>query len=83
MGGRAPSEFYFCDSAEAIAVLVRAGFGIVILPDLFVPEDDRLVKIPVDSLAPISFGIYYKSLQGNRLLRPFIEILKTFFAQIY
>ena len=83
MGGRAPSEFYFCDSAEAIAVLVRAGFGIAILPDLFVPEDDRLVKIPVDSLAPISFGIYYKSLQGTRLLRPFIEILKTFFAQIY
>ena len=83
MGGRAPSEFYFCDSDEAIAVLVRAGFGIAILPDLFVPEDDRLVKIPVDSLAPISFGIYYKSLQGNRLLRPFIEILKTFFAQIY
>ena len=83
MGGRAPSEFYLCDSAEAIAVLVRAGFGIAILPDLFVPEDDRLVKIPVDSLAPISFGIYYKSLQGNRLLRPFIEILKTFFAQIY
>ena len=50
-------------------VLVQSGFGISVLPDLFVPPDSPLVRIPLEGIEPISFGLYYKSLQGNEPLR--------------
>lgn len=77
MGGRSPAEFYFCESAEAITVLVNAGFGVSILPDLFVPDAAPIAKIPIEELDSVSFGVYYKTLQGNALLRDFITELKT------
>ena len=76
MGGRAPSEFYFCDSAEAISVLVIAGYGISILPELFVPHASAVSKVPIAGLEPISFGVYYKSLQGNAPLKDMIHLMK-------
>ena len=81
MGGRDPSHFYFCESPEAMIVLVQSGFGISVLPDLFVPPDSPLVRIPLEGIEPISFGLYYKSLQGNEPLRAFVRIMKEVFAQ--
>ena len=76
MGGRAPSEFYFCESAEAAVILAQAGFGISILPDLFIPPTLSLARIPIEGVEPVSFGIYYKSLQGNPPLKSLIQIMK-------
>ena len=76
MGGRAPSEFYFCESAEAIAVLVNAGFGVSVLPELFVPRSFSIPRIPIEDVDPVSFGVYYKSLQGNAPLKDLIRIMK-------
>ena len=76
MGGRAPSEFYFCESAEAVVILVEAGLGISILPDLFIPPDLAMARIPIEGVEPVSFGIYYKSVQGNAPLKELIQIMK-------
>ena len=76
MGGRAPSAFYFCESAEAISVLVNAGYGVSVLPDLFVPRTFSVTKIPIEGLHPFSFGVYYKSLQGNAPLKDMIHMMK-------
>ena len=79
MGGRSPDNFYFCESAEAATVLTKAGFGISILPDLMVPPDPGLVSIPLEGLEPVSFGVYYRTLQGNAPLRSFVHLLKGLF----
>lgn len=76
MGGRPSTDFYFCESAEAEAVLVHAGFGISVLPELLIPSDSSLVRIPVEGLETLSFGIYYKTLQGNAPLKDFVRIIK-------
>ena len=76
MDGRSPSSVYFCESAEAASILVRAGFGISILPDLFLPPESLLARMPVDGVTPISFGIYYKSLQDNPPLQSLIQLLQ-------
>ena len=73
IGGRAPSQMYFCESAEAITVLVSAGYGVSILPDFLVPEAAEITKIPLTGVDPLSFGIYYKSLQNNPTLKAFIQ----------
>lgn len=79
MGDRPPSEFYFCESAEAITVLVTAGYGISILPDLLVPEMPLISRIPLAGVDPISFGIYYKSVQGKPALKALIQCAKKYF----
>ena len=76
MGDRAPSEFYFCDSAEAITVLVEAGFGVSVLPELFMPQPMPVARIPFEGAKPASFGIYYKSLQGKPMLKAFIKKMR-------
>ncbi len=76
IGNRAPAELYFCDSAEAITVLVSAGFGVSVVPDLFLPDNTGISRIPVEGLEPVSFGVYYKSLQGKPLLKAFIRKMR-------
>ena len=80
MGERPPSEFYFCESAEAITVLVTAGYGVSVLPDSLVPDSPLIAKIPLKDTAPMSFGIYYKTVQDNPALKAFIQCVKDNFA---
>lgn len=80
MGGQPPSEFYFCESAEAITVLVTAGYGISILPDFLVPDIPLISKIPLTDIESVSFGVYYKSVQGNPALKAFLSCAKECFV---
>lgn len=75
------SELYFCGSAEAITILVTSGYGISILPDVLIPENPRLVKVPIKDIKSNSFGIYYKSLQDNASLKMFVSEAKDVFSQ--
>lgn len=76
MDGRDPSDFYFCDSPEEAVLLTEAGFGISILPDLFIPPTLSISRLPIRGIGSISFGIYYKSLQKNPVLKELIQIMK-------
>lgn len=80
VGNRPPSEFYFCESAEAITVLVTAGYGVSVLPDYLVPDSPLLCKIPLRDTEPLSFGVYYNTLQGNPSLKAFIQCAKEHFS---
>lgn len=81
MEDRPPSAFYFCESAEAITVLVTAGYGISLLPDYLVPETPLLARIPLRDVPPLSFGMYYRSVQQNDALKDFLRCAAEAFAQ--
>lgn len=57
-------------------MLVSAGFGVSVVPDLFLPDNTGISRIPVEELEPVSFGVYYKSLQGKPLLKAFIRKMR-------
>lgn len=80
MESHASSELFFCDSEEAALSLAQAGYGIAFLPGLHKTRTDSLVRIPIDRLEPLSFGLYYKTFSGNPILKDFVtlarEILK-------
>lgn len=80
LGGRPFSQFYFCDSSEAVTVLVKAGFGVAVLPESLIPPDGSLARIALAEIEPISFGVYYKTLQGNPMLKNFIQMMKETFS---
>lgn len=79
MGHRPPSEFYFCESVESIMVLVTAGYGISVLPDCLIPDTPMISKIPLQDVEPVSFGVYYNSLQGKPALKAFLQCAKEAF----
>lgn len=79
IGDMSLCELYFCESAEAITVLVMANYGISILPSFLVPDVPMISKIPLNDVEAASFGIYYKSLQGNPELKNFIQCAKNCF----
>ncbi len=81
--GHPTSDFYFCDSFEAAGILVEAGYGVSVLPDLFIPPKPGLIRIPLKDAEPLSFGLYYKNLQHNEPLKHFIRLMKNDIETIY
>lgn len=77
--GRSPSDLYFCESVESCMILAKAGMGVTILPEIFALREVPLAAIPVSGTAPISFGLYYKTLQSNGPLKDFIRLSKEHF----
>ena len=72
LGERMPSELYFCDTVNAIAVLAAAGYGVSVLPSLLVPDLSGVRQIPLRGSRAISFGLYYKNLKDHPLLKNFV-----------
>lgn len=74
MNGRPPSELYFCETMEEAVLLVVAGYGAAILPELFITPNLNIARIPIQGVEPVSFGLYYKSVKGNEPLRDLIRL---------
>ena len=78
---KSPQELYFCETAEAIAILVSAAYAVSILPEILVPRAAQLATVPLADAEPLSFGITYASVQGNPALKAFIHCAKESFAK--
>ena len=74
--GHPMSDFYFCESFEAAGILVEAGFGVSVLPQLYIPPNSSMIQIPLENTKPMSLGLYYKTLQQNEPLKHFIRLMK-------
>lgn len=82
MGRRSPSELYFCDSGEAIVVLVNSGFGVSVLPDLSLPRTLDVTSVPFSDAPSLSFGVYHRPVHGSCLLDTFVRELKKDIVKI-
>ena len=80
LADRSPQDVYFCDSAEAAAVLAQAGYGIAVVPDFPANRSARLNYVSVSDAKPMSYGVYYKSLANHPQRRTFVELAKKWFA---
>ncbi len=73
---RSPRKLYSCDRMDPLVTLVKAGLGFAVVPDLFSPNIDGICRVPVHETDAVSFGIYYKTLQGNSILHNFLNLLE-------
>ena len=81
IGQRPLPELYLCESVEAGLILVEAGFGVSLLPEPLVPPGSGLICLPVEGTEPLSFGIYYQSVEDNPVLRDFVRLIRAQFAK--
>ncbi len=70
---RPVSDLFFCEYADAAVVMAKAGYGIAIQPDLFAMQDPALSCIPLEGAEPVSYGVYYKQLKGQPVLKTFVQ----------
>lgn len=73
---RSPLDVYFCDAAEAATALARAGYGVAVLPDFAQDRHPSLHYLPITDAAPLSYGVYYKTLAGHPLRKAFVKLAK-------
>lgn len=80
LGERAPGDLFFGESPEAVITLVKAGFGLAVMPRLLAPPDPGLIYRPLNGVEQLSFGMYYKTLKGNPVLRQFAALMRRHFG---
>lgn len=73
LGNKKMRDTYLCEYSEDAVLLAQAGYGIAVLPGIFVPEWAELCSIPIDNVKPISFGAYYKAHCSNKVLKEFLS----------
>ncbi len=76
IAGRDPEDLYFCESTITAIFLAKARYGVFLLPEVLVPNDEDLAAIPMEDAGTESFGIYYRTLQNNKPLKDFLSIVK-------
>lgn len=75
-----PSELFLCETPEAAVLLARAGIGLAVLPEIYIPPQRGIRKYILSDAPVLSYGIHYRSLTENPVLKDFLQILKTTFA---
>ena len=80
IAGKDPADSYFCASPDSAAVLAEAGFGMAILPALYAPQTEDIVKIQIDGSPQLSIGLFHKPYPGNPLCKRFIQTAQREFA---
>lgn len=70
-----PDSTYYCENLQVMISLVKAGYGLAILPDK-ASVDSEVTFVPLAGHAPISFGIFYKKASRNPVMKKFISIVQ-------
>lgn len=79
---RFPDQIYFCDSLSSLLTLAKAGLGLSLVPDILQLREPGLCYIPVEDIAPMRFGLFYKNKRTHPALKRFIELMAEQFASI-
>lgn len=72
----APHATYYSDNLQATLSLIKAGYGIGILPKM-PPSDSSIVFVPLHEDLSLSYGFFYKATTQNPPLKKFLSLLKV------
>lgn len=66
---------YFTENLQAMLTLIKAGYGVGVLPDM--PSmDTSIAYVPFNQNLSLSYGIFYKDASQNPTLKKFLSVLK-------
>ena len=74
LSGLLPQQQYFSENIESTLILVKAGLGYTLYPDVFPAREKDLRYIPVKDLPVLSFGIYYRYDNDHPVLKRFLKL---------
>lgn len=71
-----PHSMYFCEDLPAMQTMIKAGYGIGIMPQTPTKDPD-IIYIPMRPDITLSYGLFYPNNTNNPILKKFIAFLKT------
>ncbi len=80
IGYHPPEELYFTENPACALTLVEAGLGFTLLPDVAAMRHPRLIYVPVEDAGVLSYGLYYKSLKDQPVLKNLISFMRGPFS---
>lgn len=72
----APPSVYYSENLHEMLTLIKAGYGIGILPQMLY-ADNSLAYVPLVPEITLSYGVFYKENASNPVLKKFLFFLKT------
>lgn len=69
-----PESTYFCETPQIMLTLVRAGYGIGLFSE-YIFDDTDIVCIPLAGNIVMSYGVFYKNIAKNPLLKKLISLI--------
>ena len=81
LAGRSPEQLLFCDNLETACTLAEAGFAFMLVPDLPQTHLPGLCYIPLEGLAPLSYGAAHLAEESTPVLRRFLTLLEEELSQ--
>jgi DNA-binding transcriptional LysR family regulator len=70
-----PDAANYCENIPTMLTLIRAGYGIGLLPEIPSVGDD-IIYIPMEQPLSLSYGFFYKKKIGNSVTEKFLSLTK-------
>lgn len=70
-----PNSTYYSENLQAMLTLIKAGYGIGILPEM-PSTDTTFTYVPLNLDFSLSYGVFYKDTSRNPVLKKFLSLLK-------
>lgn len=71
-----PDSTNYCESLHAMFCLIKAGYGIGILPEI--PSENReITYVPLAETSLLSYGVFYKDTSKNPTSKKFLGLIKN------
>ncbi len=77
-----PSQLFFCESSQAALLLIRAGYGVCVLPGILPQPEPGLWRCRLEGVDPLSLGVYCKAGQETPLLRGLLHLLRDWAKEV-
>lgn len=69
-----PESTYLCENPQIMLTLIEAGYGIGLFPEPFI-HGANIACIPLEGNITMSYGVFYKDLSKNPLLKKFVSLV--------
>ena len=72
-GERKPSDIIVCEDSSTAQTLVRSGFGIAVLPEVYAVNSDTVMTKKINDLDSLTFGALYRKGEESEIVRDFVK----------
>lgn len=70
-----PEATNYCENLHALLSLIKAGYGIGILPEM-PSKDQEITYVPLAEVSALSYGVFYKETSPNMALKKFLSVIE-------
>ena len=72
-GERNSSDIIMCEDSLTVQTLVRSGFGIAVMPEVYAENSDIIETKRIEDIDALTFGVLYRKGEESEIVRDFVS----------